>query len=62
MLKWEYIDENLNRLKVPGGWLVKCSSDVYTHRYEGCPELGFEWRESIAFVPDPNYEWVIENE
>lgn len=63
MLKWEYLEDNLYRMKIPGGWLVKYSSDVLSRMWENsAPQQGYEWRDSITFVPDPNHEWVINKE
>lgn len=45
--KWEKIKRFTYRLKVPGGWIV---SDT------GGAGLG------ICFFPDPNYEWMLEEE
>lgn len=67
MLKWEEIKHDnvfiLRRAKIFGGWLVSAISDVMTPVNTGynIPELkdGYEWRTSIAFVPDPNHEWKL---
>lgn len=63
-LEWENIEHNhgnyLVRAKVFGGWLVMSTDDVQTLRNDGYtlnPESGYEWRTSIAFVPDIKHEW-----
>lgn len=64
-LVWEMIDENptVYRARIFNGWLVRLSLDVMTPINTGYdkPEMltGYEWRESLTFVPDPNYEWKL---
>jgi hypothetical protein len=57
---FEQIDNYHQRAKVPGGWLVKTFENV-THvtEHSGMND-GWDWRVAMAFVPDPNHEWVIE--
>jgi len=58
--KWETIDSYHFRAKVIGGWLVKATEDVcYLDEY-GAMDNGRDWRIAMAFVPDPNHEWEIE--
>ena len=59
---FEQIDSYHQRAKVHGGWLVKAFEDV-THDtdHQGMAE-GWDWRVAMAFVPDPNHEWVIHEE
>lgn len=50
-IEWEIClenDEDLYRLKVPGGWLVK-TVDIYVD----APVA------SICFYPDPKHEWKL---
>ena len=62
-LKWEQIDDNHQRSKIHGGWLVKTYTDVYISLHEAePPQQGYEWRVAICFVPDPNHEWSFEQE
>ena len=57
-LIWEGIDSNVERSKVFGGWLVRSMTDVLVSMHEEMqPQAGYEWRESICFVPDINHEW-----
>ncbi len=57
-LEWEPIDENQQRAKVFGGWLVKSYEDVFVSLHEDMrPNSGYAWQTSICFVPDPNWEW-----
>jgi hypothetical protein len=46
--KWERIDEGTERMKVPGGWLVRSFTLNLT--------------EAICFFPDPKAEWIFDNE
>jgi hypothetical protein len=53
-LEWETIDDNLQRAKVYGGWLVKTHEPVYHINGEISGD-GWDWRVSMCFVPDPNH-------
>jgi hypothetical protein len=58
-LEWEQIDEYHERAKVIGGWLVKAYAEV-THNLmsEGRGmEAGFDFRVTMAFIPDPGHSW-----
>ena len=60
-MNWEEIDEEHFRAAVPGGWLVKTYTEVchdQSHHGHGM-QGGWDWRVAMAFVPDPGYEWVI---
>lgn len=68
MLKWEQIPQSdqllyMHRAKIFGGWLVQCTVDALTPQYQGYDipnnEAGYQWRTSLAFVPDPNHEWTL---
>ena len=64
MLEWEEIKQNnagyLSRAKVIGGWLVKYTDNVLKDLNSECTmQDGYEWRSSITFVPDVNYEWSV---
>lgn len=63
-LTWEKIESphghNVWRAKIFGGWLVMVNNEVSTSIPDGDSfrkEQGYEWRESITFVPDPKHEW-----
>ncbi|MBL4832639.1 MAG: hypothetical protein JKY26_01585 [Pseudomonas sp.] len=61
--KWEQIDAEHQRAKVPGGWLVKAYENVehfnlVEHRHN---ESGWDWRIAMAFVPDANHQWRVES-
>lgn len=58
LLVWEDIGDNTGRAKVFGGWIVRSLTDVLItmDEYIG-PAPGYEYRESICFVPDINHEW-----
>lgn len=61
-MKWEEIDPYHQRAKIHGGWLVKVITDViHNTEYHGMAS-GWDWRESICFVPDPKHEWVIKED
>ena len=64
VLEWEEIDDTgiskINRAKVPGGWLVQSVVDALTSMHEDMsPTDGYQWRESLCFVPDANHNWGI---
>lgn len=46
---WEDLSLLINRLKVPGGWIVR------TSRADGNDACQ-------SFLPDPNHEWDLEDE
>ena len=57
-LDWQALDAYTARAKVHGGWLVKSTIDVMTKMHpDSSATNGYEWRESICFVPDPNNLW-----
>ena len=61
-LSWETIDDYHKRAKIHAGWLVKSFEDVFVSLREECrPEVGYEWRVSMCFVPDLTHEWELEN-
>jgi len=60
-MTWEEIDNNHQRAKVFGGWLVKAYEDVY-HKTESGMDSGWDWRIAMAFVPDPGHEWMLEKD
>lgn len=56
--EFEQIDAYHTRTKVFGGWIVKSISDVHVKMHEDMPPTdGYEWRESMVFVPDAKHEW-----
>ena len=64
MIEWEQVtkDGTTWRLRVPGGWIVRYSDDV-THDQSDLGrgmQSGWDWRSSITFVRDWNWEWSIE--
>ena len=60
-MKFEDIDDNHQRAKVHGGWIVKTFENVIHDVYEGMMRDGWDWRVAMCFVPDPNHEWIIED-
>lgn len=59
-LDWESIESNMGefyRCKVIGGWLIMSQNDV-THdtRQQGL-QSGWDWRNSVTFVPDALGLW-----
>lgn len=50
--EWESLDKNTRRLKVIGGWVLH--SNAY---YNGSNESTCS--ESMTFIPDPEWHWVI---
>ena len=55
---WEQIDEYHQRASVFGGWLVKAFENVM-HLAPSGREVGFDWRMSMCFVPDPKHQWKL---
>ncbi len=57
---FERIDDEHERAKVFGGWIVKASSSVY-HLDNGVSQggEGWDWRITMTFVPDPAHEWSL---
>ncbi len=51
---WESVNSHLQRLKVPGGWLVNKSNTLIIGVKEAVA------CESMIFFPDPDFEWVLE--
>lgn len=56
-MKWEPIAREqcefyTDRLKVPGGWIVR-TSDIEVYPYSAISE-------SSCFVRDPNHEWKLD--
>ncbi len=61
-MEWEDIDEENQRAKVFGGWIVKTHESVYhPENGFGASGDGFDWRVSTCFVPDPEYKWEKTN-
>ena len=59
-LDWERVGADTERAKVFGGWLVLRRLDVLVSLHEDMqPQHGYEWRETMCFVPDVNHEWGI---
>lgn len=59
-MEFEDIDDNHQRAKVHGGWIVKALESVYHPlARDGEGAEGWDWRVAMAFVPDPNHEWEI---
>lgn len=63
-LKWEEIESEgteafAHRAEVPGGWLVLAQTNVCHQDPNGVAGMhpGWDWRPSLAFVPDPEHEW-----
>ena len=64
-LEWESIESsrsnNIYKAKVFGGWLVMSVDDVRSPVNIGYDQpdyqYGYEWRNSLTFVPDINGEW-----
>ena len=60
-MNWERIDDWHLRAKVFGGWLVKAHESVYHLDYiNACGDDGWDFRVAMAYVPDVNHEWKIE--
>lgn len=62
-LVWEELSDPsagyIERTRVPGGWLVRAIQDVCSDDPNRGPlTQGHEWRVALAYVPDPNGEWL----
>ncbi len=62
--KWEMMDadsghkDNLYRVRVPFGWLVKCVSyQKYQEKKSGLDDSSFNMTSSITYVFDPFKKW-----
>ena len=56
---WEQVDHETKRARVPGGWLVKSYENIW-EEVRGDFSHGWNWRFAMCFVPDPNREWIVE--
>lgn len=61
-LVWEQVDHDIQRARIPMGWLVREYQDVlhfnvFDHEHT---TDGYDWRVTLTFVPDPNNEWKLE--
>ena len=62
-IEWESVNDDSSigdtqRAKVFGGWLVKTTIDVLVSLHEDqAPTNGYEWRDTMCFVPDPEHKW-----
>ena len=61
-MHFERIDNEHQRAKVPGGWIVKAFGEVMTQLHPGHNASdGYEWRIAMCFVPDPEHKWQLED-
>ncbi len=60
-MRWDFIENDLERAAIFGGWLVRSSSPV-THDTDNGMQDGWDWRVAITFVPDPVHQWALNNE
>lgn len=58
-LEWETVDNQHQRAKIHGGWLVKAYEDV-VHKFGHGIIGGRDFRIAMCFVPDVYYEWRLE--
>lgn len=58
-LEWETIDNNHQRAKVIGGWIVKSIVDVIHNVPDRGMIDGRDWREAMCFVPDQMHYWKV---
>ena len=61
-MKFEQIDDNHQRAKVFGGWLVKAYENVMHNMVDQELNDGWDWRVAMTFVPDPKHQWIIEDD
>ncbi|MHC4649036.1 MAG: hypothetical protein ACYTBJ_26585 [Planctomycetota bacterium] len=61
-LEFEVIDAYHQRAKVHGGWLVKAFENVTHNTEHGGMNGGLDWRVAMAFIPDSQHEWAIDDD
>ncbi len=63
-MQWEMIDAYHQRVKVPGGWILKAFEDVVHDRSASGRGMigGWDHRIAICFIPDPHHEWILASE
>ncbi len=61
-MTWEEIEAGLERAAIFGGWLVRSTTSVSHCMVDGGVQDGWDWRESITFVPDPVHQWALNTE
>ncbi len=59
--KFEVISQGFSRCKVPGGWLVNSYDSIVDYKRSGVGSSAVGMSESMVFVSDPGYEWVLED-
>lgn len=58
-MKWERIDDYHQRCMVEGGWLVKAYENVAHFTEDRGMEVGWDYRITMCFMPDPEHDWSI---
>lgn len=59
-LVWEDVEDRIFRAKVFGGWLVRYCDDVHMSFDKDIrPQEGYEWRNSLVFIPNIKHEWDL---
>lgn len=55
--EWERLAEKsvLSRLRIHGGWLVFMKESIGARN-------GVAMTSALTFIPDPNHEWILEDE
>lgn len=54
---WEGIGGNLERMKIPGGWLVKVTNVVTINPGGGAHYYNETRAAGLTFVPDSGHKW-----
>ncbi len=57
--EWEDITHYEKRAKVYGGWVLKSFTDVAHYSQDEGMIDGRDFRPSLIFIHDPNYNWQI---
>jgi hypothetical protein len=60
--KFEKIDAEHFRTKVPGGWIVKAYERVVHNSDINGMIDGWDWRIAMVFIPDQFHKWTIDKE
>jgi len=57
---WQPVNDDTERLMVPGGWLVKVSTPWPLVNSEGMVKRNWDYVHiAVTFVPDPKHAWII---
>jgi hypothetical protein len=58
-MRWENMEGNMQRLKVPGGWIVKSTELVAGYYDNDSVWIKGEKMVAMCFVPDADHSWEL---